>query len=286
MEAQQNDAPEEGDAEFAQLLQQDYSSRELGERKGWYSQSAKAYDDCRPKYPDEIMDQATKLLSGKRVLEIGCGPGTATVALAQRGYEMHCIEPNTDLIALARKNMKDYPLAQFENVAFEEAVTEGKEFDVVVAASCMHWIPAEVAYPKAAKSLRQGGTLVQLWNMQLNPNKTADLQLIKAAHAPDCLDLLTWTDEEKSLQGIRRMGNLMMDSGCFESIGSNTIRTHVTYNTAQYLGLLSSYSPYIKLAPEVRAALFDRLERCIEGKLGGTVELNYLSTYQVATKND
>jgi 16S rRNA A1518/A1519 N6-dimethyltransferase RsmA/KsgA/DIM1 with predicted DNA glycosylase/AP lyase activity len=47
---------------------------------------------------------AAKHSSSSRILEIGCGPGTATVAFAQLGCAMVCLEPNPNFCAMATMN--------------------------------------------------------------------------------------------------------------------------------------------------------------------------------------
>jgi trans-aconitate methyltransferase len=81
---------------------------------------------------------AAKHSSSSRILEIGCGPGTATVAFAQLGFPMVCLEP--------------YPSVHVINQSMEDWDLEPQAFDAVLAASSMHWIPAEV-YQRHAPAL-------------------------------------------------------------------------------------------------------------------------------------
>jgi tRNA G46 methylase TrmB len=77
----------------------DLSAIDLEQRKRWYSPAAVAYNEARPRYPQALMGRAIAtagLSADSRVLEIGCGPGTATVALAPLGCELLCLEPNVD----------------------------------------------------------------------------------------------------------------------------------------------------------------------------------------------
>jgi SAM-dependent methyltransferase len=265
-----------------------YAFQELGERKVWYSKSAKAYNDCRPKYPDPLIDEVVAdHIEGNRILEIGSGPGTATVPLAQRGYKLDCFEPNPDFCNLAQENTEAFRSnVRIHNAAFEEAATTGLEYDAVVAATCMHWIPAEIGFPKAAASLRTGGTLVLLWNMMLTPKSRADFERIKAAHQPNCNDLLVWSDEETQKEVATMVGQRMMESGLFSNFRSREMRRSVTYTTSQYLGLLSTYSQYIRLSADVKSILFERIRKVIDEELGGKLELSYLSMYHVATKKN
>ena len=66
----------------------DYS---LEQRKNWYSKVADAYNKTRPRYPQELINRTVelRLLSkNTKILEIGCGPGTATTEFAKLGFSM------------------------------------------------------------------------------------------------------------------------------------------------------------------------------------------------------
>jgi SAM-dependent methyltransferase len=277
-----NPTNSENDSLGRLLSNQYYSFQDLGERKGWYSAAAKSYNDCRPGYPKDLLDDALKLVTGKRMLEIGSGPGTATISLAERGYDLVCLEPNPEFCALARENTANR--VHIENVAFEEAPTEGLDFDAIVAATCMHWIPAEVGFPKAARSLKQGGSLVLLWNMMLTPATEIDFEKIKNAHGTEFYELLLWSDEDTQKEVANSVGKLMMSSGYFENLRTSEMRRLVAYTALQYVGLLSTYSFYMRLTPDQRSDLFQRIRRTIDEDLGGTITLSYLSLYHVATK--
>jgi SAM-dependent methyltransferase len=88
-----------------------YSSRDLEQRKNWYSPAAEAYNKARPCYPQELIRQVVEiaqLSSNSKILEVGCGPATATVAFAQLGFSMVCLEPNPDFYQLAQQNCQQY----------------------------------------------------------------------------------------------------------------------------------------------------------------------------------
>lgn len=227
------------------------------------------------------------------MLEIGSGPGTATASLVACGYELTCLKSNAEFWAIARRRaatmtVRDHhhddghhhspspASVKIENVSFEEASTEGSNFDAIVAATSMHWIPADIAFPKAAKSLKGGGCLVLLWNLMLTPSSERDLEKIKQAHGLEFQSLLAYSNES--------VGELMMKSGHFEILRTNETRQLVTYTAAQYLGLLSTYSFYTRLAVDERVSLFERLQKVVDEDLGGTIEFSYLSLFHAATK--
>ena len=62
--------------------------------------AAELYQDARPDYPEVLFDrllQLTEMRPGDRVLEVGAGPGKATLPLLRRGLRVTAIEPGAAL---------------------------------------------------------------------------------------------------------------------------------------------------------------------------------------------
>ena len=263
-----------------------YSGRNLEQRKHWYSPAAKAYDQARPRYPQALIQQVmevAQLSSESKILEVGCGPGTATIAFAQLGCNMLCLEPNPDFYALAQQNCKAYANVEILNLSFEEWILEPDQFDAVLAATSFHWIPPEVGYPKAAKALQDEGRLILLWNKQLQPvyEVYQSLSEIYQIHEPSLDQFEDQETQERILQGL---GKIMIESGQFKDLRWGTIKSELTYTTDQYLTLLDTYSPYIKLPSATREALFNGLRDRIDRDLNGSLQLSYLSAFHIAQK--
>ncbi|NJL84621.1 MAG: class I SAM-dependent methyltransferase [Chloroflexaceae bacterium] len=143
---------------FAQRLKT-FADKALAEKKVWYESVAAAYHRTRPRYPQALCDRAVvaaELNARSRILEIGCGPGTATVAFAPLGCEMICLEPNAALYELARTTCASYPNVTFHNLAFEDWTAV--PCDAVLAATSIHWIAPEVLsqdcrYPESQRAV-------------------------------------------------------------------------------------------------------------------------------------
>jgi SAM-dependent methyltransferase len=268
-----------------------YSFQQLQERKRWYSSNAEAYRDYRPKYPNTILDEALQTLTSKaRILEIGSGPGTATISLLQRGFHVTCLEPNSEFCAIAQgqidKEENHLQNVRIHNIAFEEAFLEDLDFDAVVAATSIHWIPAMVAFPKAAQALKAGGTLILLWNMMVTPTSSDVYKKLQQAHGCDFASLLEWGNEQTQMDVANAVGDQMMASGYFQDLRTNQIREVITYSSVQYLGLLSTYSFYMRLSRDDQRGLFERIRHVIDHDLGGSIELSHLSLYHTAIKKN
>lgn len=71
-----------------------YSSKDLEQRKHWYSPAAEAYNKARPHYPKNLIErvvETAQLSCDSKILEVGSGPATATVAIAPLGCSMVCL---------------------------------------------------------------------------------------------------------------------------------------------------------------------------------------------------
>jgi SAM-dependent methyltransferase len=69
-----------------------------------FDRAADLYQDARPEYPEGLFDRlvdVTRLRPGDRVLEVGAGPGKATVPLSRRGLRVTALEPGPALAACA-----------------------------------------------------------------------------------------------------------------------------------------------------------------------------------------
>lgn len=74
-----------------------YGDYTLEQRKSWYGEVADAYNRVRPRYPKELICRAVELAqlcADAVILEVGCGPGTATISFARLGFSMLCLEPS------------------------------------------------------------------------------------------------------------------------------------------------------------------------------------------------
>jgi SAM-dependent methyltransferase len=265
-----------------------FSSRDLEQRKNWYSPAAEVYNKARPRYPKALIRrvvEVAQLGADSNILEVGCGPATATVAFAPLDCSMVCLEPNPDFFRLAQQNCQTYPQIEIQNTSFEEWTPAVKKFDAVLAASSFHWISPEVGYPKAAHALKENGSLILLWNKELQPSYGVyqSLSKIYQQYAPSLDRYEERETQEAILQGL---GQMALDSGHFKDLVAGTMVSEVTYSTDEYLMLLNTYSPYLKLDPQQKDALFAGLRNSIEHGFGGSLQLSYISAFHKFEKNN
>ncbi len=263
-----------------------YGERELEQRRHWYAPVAEAYARTRPAYPQVLLRRVSaiaQLSCDSRILEVGCWPATATVDLARSGAAMVCLEPNPAFRRLAKERVRRFPRVEIRPEALEEWKPGPDRFDAVLAASSFHWIPQDVTSARSARALKERGFLILLWNRELQPTADVhrDLSGIYRRHAPG---LDRREDREAQEKILRGLGRMIQPCGLFEELESGSVVCEVTYPVEDYLLLLSTYSPYLRLEPAQRQALFDGLRARIERDHGGRLRLSFLSAFQVARK--
>jgi SAM-dependent methyltransferase len=266
-------------------LQKIYS-QDLDKRRNWYSPVAEAYNRVRPSYPQQLVLRAqeiAQLTSQAKILELGCGPGKATVAFAELGYSMVCLEPSYEACEYARQNSAKYPNVEIRQTTFEEwELTPGK-FDAVLAATSFHWIDPKIACTKAADALKDDGSLILLWNMTPQPSYEVYQNLIQVyqTYAPELAGYEEQATQAKIAQHLKQKA---LECDCFTDLVSEELMCEVSYSVDDFLLLLSTFSPYIKLELPTREALFTGLREKIVANYGGKIPIKYLSILQVGKK--
>ena len=85
------------------------TSADREQLKRTFDRDAELYDQARPGYPEQIFDDllAFACLGPEAiVLEVGCGTGQASQALAQRGYRLVCRSSATNWLPLPAANSR------------------------------------------------------------------------------------------------------------------------------------------------------------------------------------
>jgi SAM-dependent methyltransferase len=130
-----------------------------------FGEDADLYDRIRPSYPDELIDDVVALGDPpRRVLDIGCGTGRASVLLAARETAGIGVEAHPAMASVAVRNLAAFPDWTVVVSDFERWEPGPATFDLVTCAQAWHWLDPGVRLVKAAALLRPGGWLALFWN--------------------------------------------------------------------------------------------------------------------------
>ena len=253
-----------------------------------FDSAAASYQSARPDYPDDLFDDLltiTGLAPPARLLEVGCGPGKATVPLARRGFRITAVELGADLADAAHTNLAGYPDVDVVHGNFETwKPPDGTTFDLVYAATAWGWIDPDLKYAKAAAVLRPGGHLA-VWAAEhgmpegFDPFFT-DIQTvyneIGEGHSgpwpPPTPDEVT--DESAAF----------VESGWFDPVAVRRYVWAIDYDTDSYLALLDTFSGHIAMEPAKRAHLYEGIRRRLADRPSGTVHRHWVAVMTVGRR--
>lgn len=195
--------------------------------------------------------------------------------------DLVCIEPSLSACELARRKCAGYPNVEFVNSTFEDWYSD-RQFDAVVAATSFHWISPEVRNAKTAAVLKNNGLLILLWNTPPQPSYEVfeSLKEVYQSYAPELAEYETYQNYR---QNLCQIGQGVIESGYFRDLTTQQLISKVTYSIDDYLTLLTTLSPYIRLEPKQRQTLLAELKRVLMN-YGNNLNLDYLSLLQIAHK--
>jgi ubiquinone/menaquinone biosynthesis C-methylase UbiE len=101
-------------------------------------------------------------VSGKKVLELGCGGANCGIALAKQGANVTCVDISEQQIQFARENAaREKVEIQFVVSDIEEVNLPEAEYDVVISMAALGYIEnIEKAFMKIKKMLKDKGLFV------------------------------------------------------------------------------------------------------------------------------
>ncbi|MEV0645280.1 methyltransferase domain-containing protein [Phytomonospora sp. NPDC050363] len=105
----------------------------------WYAEKLRSGSALHDFARDLLLDALPGDLTGHGVLDVGCGEGIITRAVAARGAASHGIDPSERLIEYARAAEKARP------AGVKYAVDDGRTLATIADAS-MDWVTAGLAY--------------------------------------------------------------------------------------------------------------------------------------------
>lgn len=247
-----------------------------------FNAAAAGYQTGRPDYPDELFDDliaTTGVGPADHLLEIGCGPGKATVPLAGRGFRITALEPGPDLADQARLNLAGTD-TEVITTTFEDWQPAGDDYALVYAATAWHWIDPSVRWAKVASVLADGGHLA----------------VFGAGHAfPEGFDPF-FTEIQKTYNALGegvddwpppRPDQLPDPSPDYEAAGYvvDAVRRYVwslPYDADSYIALLQTFSGHILMPDDRRERLFGEVRRLLAERPDGLLTRHWVATLVIA----
>lgn len=251
-----------------------------------FNNNAELYHAVRPRYPKELFDalvQTAQLRDNAQLLEIGPGTGQATKLLAERGYTITAVELGADLARVARRTLKRYGEVQIIDEAFEDIKLQPEFFDLVYAATALHWIKPEVKFAKPYELLKSNGYLAIIGTNHVSDEKGDDFffasRPIYKKYKP-----IGSHDDSFRLSRAAELISDKLDENLFIPIFFGTFPLAVRYSAKGYAQLLSTYSSINSMEQYKRARFLEDISKLIEEQFDGSFVRHFAMTLTIGKK--
>lgn len=252
---------------------------------GGFDQEAALYDRARPPYPEALFTHLvsqSRLTAGMRALEIGPGTGQATEPLARRGLHVWAVELGPNLAEAARKRLAPYPKVTVLTGDFEVISLPVEDFDLVYAATSIHWISPSIRLIKPHRLLKPHGHLAVIHTEPVSDGSGDEF--VRAtqpiyrefARTPGAADYCP-----PKVEDLRPMP---VDSALFTTVCYEIFPLRIEYTAATYVELLRTFSPTLAMVPGPREAFLAAIADVIDCKFGGRIVKHLGITLQIAVK--
>lgn len=253
-----------------------------------FDRVAHLYQGARPDYPEPLFDRLVEVAGlepGDRVLEVGAGPGKATLPLVRRGLRVTAIEPGHSLAAQARVNLAGYPVEVVET-RFEDWTGPRSEYAAVLAATAWHWVDPGQRYALAAAALRPGGHLAT-WGAEhiFPPGGDSFFDEIREVYDAIGEGLPEGAPRPAPGELPDRAAEIEA-SGLFDVVAIEHLDWTVDYDAEAYVRLLSTFSGHIAMPPEHREQLFSEIRRRLSLRPSGKLRRGWGAVLHVARRRE
>jgi 2-polyprenyl-3-methyl-5-hydroxy-6-metoxy-1,4-benzoquinol methylase len=95
-----------------------------------------------------------------RVLEVGCGTGGFSRALAERGHSVTAVDLSPEMVCVARQRTSANQDVTYQCGDFFSESLDGQTYECVVSIATLHHLPLGAAVKRMSSMVRPGGTLL------------------------------------------------------------------------------------------------------------------------------
>jgi SAM-dependent methyltransferase len=248
-----------------------------------FDQVAELYHIIRPRYPSALFDalvQEARLPPQASVVEIGPGTGQATKPLARRGYDMTAIELGGGLAEVARRELRLFPNVRVVTGAFEDVELPDHAFDLVLAATALHWITPGARFAKPHRLLKPSGRLAIIHTHHVSDERGD--AYFHASQAIYDKYFARGDQDAPTLPGPDDVQAAEVDPTLFRLAAFARFPIEVEYTADEYARLLNTYSPTLALPEDQRRGFLADIAALIEREFGGKFTKRLVMSLTVA----
>jgi SAM-dependent methyltransferase len=242
------------------------------EHSAHFDEIVHLYDRVRHEYPDEMFADIFGYINSAdkiKALEIGAGTGKATFPFLKAGFSVTAVEVGAKMAEFLSGKFKDYTDFEVIISAFEDAVLEENNYDLVYAACSFHWVNPEIGVPKVRGLLKPGGVFALMRSNGAPADGDPlyeEIQAVYERHYNSFYKSAKRPVKDEygtSAQILRRFGFGGLEGYGFKDISMKLYDVSYTHNADGYIALLETLSDHRHLPDENRNALYAGIKAAI-----------------------
>jgi len=205
-----------------------------------FSGKAAVYAKFRPTYPDAFISYLYSdvgFQTSSVIADIGAGTGIFSKLLASKSRAVLCVEPNSDMLETARRELAGYPNCALVKATAENTTLDNHSVDFVTVAQAFHWFDRSRFKAECKRILRSRGKVVLVWNTRDSADSlTIETASINQEFCPDFQGFSRGSEASPSAYAD------FFKDGCCEH---KVFRNSLVFNEAEFIGrnLSGSYAP-------------------------------------------
>ena len=129
------------------------------------------YTASRPSYALELIDYLYSdcgITNSSMIADVGSGTGKFAKHLLDKGSEVYCVEPNSDMRSIAENELCGYQ--NFHSVMgdAENTTLKNDSVDYITTAQAFHWFDVSKFKQECLRIIKSGGAVFLIWNVRSN----------------------------------------------------------------------------------------------------------------------
>ena len=138
-----------------------------------FTGKAEVYAKARPGYPDAAIEYINSLGSQNAIFaDIGAGTGKFAELIAQKGYTVLAVEPNTDMREQLTAALLPYKNAKIISGSAEATGLLDHSVDVITCAQALHWFDLEAFWKECRRIGKQDSIVIAIYNSTLDESNS------------------------------------------------------------------------------------------------------------------
>jgi len=222
---------------------------------GSFGANATMYTIARRGFPDLVFDHLQKRSNHrKRVLDMGCGTGTSSRQLADRGFVVTGCDIDGRMVEQAQIESVNYAIEYIEAPA-NRVSRDDRSFEVITAFSSFHWFCDDSSVSELRRLLRDRGLLFVVNKNDHSEIRTIIRDVVRAFSPPT----ISGRDAKRNYYPDQ-----ILEYNGFDDIQEFTCLAVEKYSVQEALLYAQSTSVWNLVAEEFQGRAADAVARILE----------------------